>query len=737
MPQKRKASSGRKVTPQPRRKAGSRSQDVRVQRGRDGVQVIMVDKTDRVPHLPSATPHVSRSKSTRTGKNAHPAGELIPMAINYSWKYRWQLTPFAAWLIMFIIIKSSMPLAVCGLIALGGLGYATAQTERGIGKRKLLSQRERMLVCYWAAGALASALIEALSDPWIWQRATFTLTGATAYQSFLWLRSRRPTATPAGKMTKESAERLKLWARVGKYSDGVLKGSTLVSGTATEPMMGTIVFTAQLRADQHGKHAETELVWRKVEALLGLPPDTVRIKCDKTNATRIEVTMAVSKHLETNEVPWPGPELTSKGNIVLGETPSGKTVDVIRYNDKGVLHGRLNGNTGNGKTSTARVLLTARASAMTSTHCSSIPSGILLDVETFDAKGNPVAHDWSISSLVPEEVIWCLDGKRGTSMPEIANIFDWYAVTDDEWPLVLDTLNDIMLDRQLRRGKQKKSSWRPGAEEDPIITCYLAEASSIRDSLLARGQVRHYDRVVLALLRQGRALGIVMIQESQDATAPNWLGGRDARELMGKGAAIMHRPGGATGAQFSGDGAAAKVNLLKLPPAEGFAAVVANGAVLADVMRVRWCSEEASAAWAENYYARQLEGRDLAVAGEAYLKRTRGRADEEAEEQVLQEAVGDTGNEPAPRIERPALTVVPDVAAEIVDERTEEEVTATTREWLIKVVSFSKSGLTTAEIIERGGGKRGRGQTNIYDQLKRLKEAGVLTQREDGRWTKT
>jgi hypothetical protein len=720
MPQKRKGPSRRKSSSTPPRRKAGKSQ----------TQIIMMDPNGQiqhgqpVPHLPSTVPHVSRHMNKATGqkRKASWVGESPIVISKFSWKYRWYLTPFVASAVVLWSTAVYPVFTLLALVALAGFAFALAQTEIIAGKRKLMSKNERLLVCYWCGGAGVSTIVELLTGVWAWQRVIFTLATATTYPTYLWLKSRQPTNTKE-KMSKQSVENLKLWSRVGRYSEGPLNGSTIIANTAHEPTLGTLVFNAQLRADVHGESAESDIVSKKVEALLALPPKTVRIKCDTKNSTRIEVTMSVSQHLEHNVVSWPGPEMTSDNKIVLGDTPSGKIINVPRYNDKGVFHGRLTGNTGNGKTSTARVILTARANAMTTASCTSLPSGIIPADDTATSR-------WASDNACPEEVIWLLDGKRGTSMPEISNLFDWYAVTDVEWPLVLDTLDTVMIDRQLRRGKQKKSAWRPGTEEDPIITCYLAEASAVRDSLLARGLAKQYDRIVLALLRQGRALGISIWQESQDATAENWLGGRAARELMGKGAAVMHRPGGATGAQYAGDGAAAKVNLLKLPAAEGFAAVVANGEVLADVMRVRWCSEDASLAWAADYHARQLEGRDLEVAGKAYQNRTRGRdAEDDDDATELPEVVGGTGGETELPV-APVLTLVP----EPVDERTDEEVGNQTDAWLLNMLELHKKGLTVQDLVGHGKNKRGRSQSNIYGRLTALMRDGKVTQDDDGKW---
>lgn len=691
--------------------------------GRGRQQVVVVQSSDKVPHL-SATSSGADTRKKRRPSARHKQSRVATLPadlVKFTWKYRWRLTPAVATTAVFVGTAVAPGYTLAGALIAGSVAYALAQAELTFRGRKLLSKQERLLVSYWCAGAAGADLIELLTDTWAWRRVLFTLGAATSYQSYLWVAGRRSTR-PASKLSAQGKRYLSLWARVSQYSEGTLKGSSVVSGTATEPTTGTLVFTVQLRADVHGRTAETEVVWRKVETLLGLPPDTVRIKCDRDVSTRAKVTMSASKYLEHNVVPWPGPELTPDGHVLLGDDLAGAVVVVPRYDAKGVKHARITGNTGNGKTSTARVFLTACASATVSA-------------------SETTASGLANASL--EECIWLLDGKRGTSLPEVRNLFDWYAVTDDEWPGVLDAFYATLLARQLRRGEEGLSAWRPGTETDPIIRLYIAEASAVRRSLQARGLAKKYDRYVLEALQHGRALGMAVDQESQDATAENWLGGRPARELMSKGAAISHRPGGATGQQYAGDGASERMRLLKLPEQEGFAAVVVNGRSVADVMRVRWCSEDASKAWASTYVARTLAGADERAAGPAYAGRTHGRKGHDTVVgeviSVLDEAVGDTSatvqsspmsltRAPA-RVEAPSLTGL-DWTGPAGDDDTEDvedvEHLADNRDWVLKILLFNRPGLTAAELVERGDGKRGRGRSSIFAHLAWLLENDLI-----------
>jgi hypothetical protein len=714
VPKKRRGTRGRAA---PRSSAATyraaNGRTKRVGAGQTPVQVVVVDSTDRVPHLSAPAPRGDRRRKKSW------VGQLPVDASRLAWRRRWQLTPAVADALV-LVGGATAPWSTLGATSvLGGAAYGLARADGEVAGRKLLSRQERLLVTYWSAGAAGATIVELLTATWAAPRAVFVLAAATAYPTWRWVASRR-TPRRRQKLSPEAAARLALWARVGRYSEGTLKGSTVVSGTAAEPTPGTLVFTAQLRADVHGKAAESEVVWQKVEALLGLPPDTVRIRCDRDNATRVQVTMAATRHLELNTVPWPGPELDASGAVLLGDTLSGVTVVAPRYDDKGVKHGRVSGNTGNGKTTTARVICTARASARTNVGPAEVPA---VDPTT-DARY--------------EETIWLLDGKRGTSLPEVSNLFDWYAVTDGEWPLVLDAFYRVLLDRQLRRGKAKLSAWRSGQELDPILTLYVAESSAVRASLQARGLAKKYDRLVLECLQHGRALGIVVIQEAQDAVAENWLGGRRARELMSKGAAVLHRPGGATGQQFAGDGGTERMRLLRLPDAEGFAAVLVNGRPAADVMRVRWCSEEAAAAFAADYVPRALVGADAAAAGASYAHRTRGREDDVEGATDLPVAVGadDRGTDDSIITDDPTRARAPArvEAGSRPDDNDNDNDNADDADgpdavdWVYKLLMFNPAGLTVEQIVERGGGQRGRSQPNVYRCLRTLKAQERVTQ---------
>jgi hypothetical protein len=701
--------------------------------GRQQVQVVVVEGRDQVPHLTSTTPSASGPRRKKVGARNKESwvGQSPVVVSKLAWKYRWQLAPVVGWLSVFASTVHSAAQSLAVLLVVGAVAYALAHKELTFKKRKFISKQERLLVAYWCAGAAVAVVVELLTSTWDWRRATFVLTVATGWQTWRWWGGRRPTAAK-GKLSKEAARYLSLWSRVSKYSEGTLKGSTVVAGTATEPTAGTLVFTAQLRADVHGRSAESEVVWRKVEALLALPPDTVRLKCDKKDATRIQVTMSASKHLETHVVNWHAPELTPDGGVLLGDDLAGVTVVVPRYDDKGVKHARISGNTGNGKTTTARVFLTACASATVS---GTSPTDV------------PDLPDYGMPSARHEETIWLLDGKRGTSLPEVRNLFDWYAVTDDEWSDVLDAFYAVLLARQLRRGKAGQSAWRSGTEADPLLRLYIAESSAVRRSLVNRGLGKKYDRLVLECLQHGRALGVAVDQEAQDSVAENWLGGRPARELMSKGAAIMHRPGGATGQQFAADGATERMKLLKLPDAEGFAAVVLNGKPAADVMRVRWASEEATKEWAATYLPRTLEGADAAAAGPAYAKRTRGREDlsEGVSDDVEPVAADGTpvqsSDAPLParapaRVERPSDAQLdwtgPDEDAG--EPATEQEL-SNSRKWVLLTLQWNRNGLTAAELIERAEGKRGLGRSSIFGHLAWLKDNDLIGQDGDTYFT--
>lgn len=696
-PKSRSPRNARVIIKEPRAKAGTTQIVVQepelkpLRRGPNG---------ELLPHL-SRTPVKTQSTIAR----------LPEIIVNWAWKYRWQLTPLAVGaLVVYGQHSRSYTTAIALVLAvtLATFSWAWDKIPEEIFKRKWLSKRERQIASAWLGLALAASIINfgSFEMPLLWSIA---LTVALiAWPSIQWMLSRNKI-TGRQKISPKSKYYMTLWAkRVAIHSIGALQYSKILGGTAQEPMPATLTFKLQLRPGVHGAEAEGDGPQQSVETLLGLGTDTVEIKKDRDDSTRAKVTIAWGRHLEKNDLVWPGPQMTKDKKIPLGEALSGAGVLIPRQNVKGVVPMRVSGNTGNGKTSTARVICLECAFDQT-------PDG-----------------QWS-------EVLWTLDGKRGTSFPEIENVFDWYSIRDDEWPIVLDTFYDIMVQRQIRRGEQKLSMWRV-TEDDPIISMYIAESSAVVKSIKRLGpKIKDkYDDMVLECLQHGRALGMCVRQEAQDAIGDNFLGGRQARELMSKGAAIMHRPGGFTGQTFARDGANEAVRLLSLPEEPGFAAVIVNGQVAADVMRVYWLDEMRSAEMAKGYVPRHLEGEDLRVAGTRYENRhqstlgialhspTPARAPTRVDDppgashaNAMQKVQSDKATDESSAADD--VDDLDDVDPLTTREEEDDDLTLAelnrTDQWIIKVLTLHPEGLTMEDLVERGRGLRGRKQRNLYTRV--------------------
>ena len=335
-----------------------------------------------------------------------------------------------------------------------------------------------------------------------------------------------------------------------------------------------------------------------------------------------------------------------------------------------MLHGEVSGNTGSGKSSDFRLVLSALASV---------------------------------------SVLWLIDGKRGTSLPEMRRAFDWYSTDPDEWRSVIQAAYDVMDARRSRRGRAGLSYWSR-TEADPEFTLVVEESSAVT-RMVGKSEGR-YSLMVLEMIQHGRALGVRVVQGTQDSVAMNWLGGRQTRTLLNQGWVLSHAAGGNEAARLARDGANEKIDLLALPAQPGWAAVRVGGEVIAHAARLRYASEDATEAWAGGFEARTLTGDDLRAAGTAYARR----------------GLSVVGTPAA------ALAIVAEDETE--DELTETE-TSQVQQWVLKVLAMNRGGLTLAELTVKGQGTRGRKRRNLSKHLAQLKDAGQVEQVEGARWALT
>jgi hypothetical protein len=618
---------------------------------------------------PSKAPEVTPGPSAGKGMKHKPTAisQLPETLWKLAVKYRWQETPVVA--VALVFWAGSGAGFGAALTALSAALLYFSRTKGAIGGRMWLSERERQTAALWLALASAWQLFVLLPIPARPGLADLAiLVAMVALPSVQWWGSRRPPRPK--RISAKSTERLARWSLKVAVKDGTLKGSRIDRATVREPAPEVLSFEVELREDVHNADAANETSRKAIESGLGLPADCATVSAMRNKSSRISVVIAPARNLETKIVTWPLADqlISPEGILPISRTDNQETIAIQKWGKDGIKHGRGCGNSGTGKSGVLR--------------CLALP-GVEARIE----------------------VAWLIDGKRGTSVPEIADIFDWYSVDDREWLSVLLTLEAIVKDRQKRRGKERKSAWKTGTEADPNIALYVEECGEVAKVVGKRGA-----KAMLTILQQGRALGVSVYQTGQDPMADFIIGGRPARDLLAMGFEILGKPGGKLTrnlAQDSND-STTKVNLLALPAGEGlegFVAVLQGGKVLATKSRVAFFDDETARARADLIVERGLRtlaGADLIAGGAAYAKRNAETYEPLVYTEELAEELGDED------------------ACEAA--QTEEEISAV-QSWILKVLSVNKAGLTLGELAEKGSGQRGRSRRNISINLGTLKAA--------------
>jgi len=626
---------------------------------------------------PSATPKAPSTPAGPSVQVAHASkhqptlfGKIPEILVRAAIRYRWQEAPFVG--VALVFWAASGPGFGAALTAALAVALYAARTKGTIGGRMYLSERERQVAALWLGTASVWQVLALLPLPTGPGLELAALVAIQAYPSVQWWSCRRPKR--ARKLSAASTERIALWSLKVAVKDGSLRGSSIDRSTVVEPMPEVLSFEVELREDVHNADAANETARKSIETGLGLPADCVQVSVIRSKSSRIKVVLAPSRELEVSTVGWPlaEPPISATGDVPLARTDDGRIIVIRKWGKDGVKHGRGCGNTGTGKSGVIR--------------CLALP-GIEAGVE----------------------VGWMIDGKRGTSVPEIADVFDWYSIDDREWLEVILTLEAIVIDRQKRRGKLRLSSWNTGTEEDPNIVLYVEECGEVAKIVGKRGA-----KAMLTILQQGRALGVSVYQTGQDPMADFIVGGRPARDLLASGFEILGKPGGKLTQRLGQDSndSTTKVNLLALPSGEGlegFVAVLQGGQVLASKSRVAYFDDELARERAAGIVAaglRSLTGADLQAAGAAYARRNAEEYDPLVYTPTVAEQLGDEDAD-AP-------------------EQTEEEAGGV-QAWLLKLLSINRAGLTLSELTEKGAGQRGRSRRNISINLGALKTAGDVS----------
>jgi IclR helix-turn-helix domain len=551
---------------------------------------------ERSPAAGVMSPHpISSSAGLPTSarkKQSITSAALVRALGRGVWRRRWELTPVAAAAGVAAGSATDPGAAALACAVLGGCAHGAAHylPERVAG-RVWLSAKERTMIASWAAGATVWSA--AASAGWVVAPSPagiLALGALTGAQSVSWMTSRkvRKQAPQAGPVMSEQAAALIAawpWTVALKAPDPLL-GSFIDPTSMSEPAPGAYAFQVELRTDVHAETATGNEIRCYLERALRLPVGTVRTQIDRDDCARLLVTMTPARHLETADAAWPGPVLTDEGQMPVALTPAGQQIGIELHNTSGIRHLTLIGSSGSGKSVAAAALM--------------LPG-----------------------PLAGREVIFFVDGKRGTSSPRTARALDMVAVTEDQWAAAVRIVHRIMTDRQVRYGRAGIDEYNALTSPDPIITLWIDEATGVRNSL-----EEPLIKLVLAMLREGRSLGIRVVQCVQRPQFDSYVGGIAARELMmgSAGATVALKPGGSSAGNLTLDGTSETIDLAGLPDGGGWCAILQSSKVLAPAARMFHATADAVSEALKGFTARSLSGFDLAAAGQEYTTRLTGAA---------------------------------------------------------------------------------------------------------------
>jgi hypothetical protein len=500
-----------------------------------------------------------------------------------AWRHRWRLAP------IYLAGTAAAGAAAAPVWTIGGLSVSAAAMEAAAragvtapGGRKLMSKRERRIAAAGLAGAAAWTGTTTIPGLPLWLDAAL-LAAATGWQSSQWWTSRRrrpeeAEPEPVSHLSPLAAALLDGWASEVQVGTGprALRGSWPVEDSVTEPAPGAVVMRVQLAHGVHARQAVSAATRQAVEALYGLPEDTVRLETVRDDSTQLQVVFTPSRHLErAGGLDWPGPVLNPDGTMPLAERPDGGEVAIPLFTESRVRHGFISGTSGAGKSvSSVSVML----------------PGVKARIE----------------------VVLLVDGKRGTSTPYLRPAVCKYARLDFQWPILIEMAYRIMKDRELRRGAAGLHEWNTAHETDPIITLLIDDTTAVNRVIKGK-----HVEMICELLEHGQAVGVRVIQITQSPAAEDIIGGVKARNLMtSAGWAICHRAGGSGASRLTLDSTRVDVDLRGLP--NGQAAITVEGQLAGYPAQVRNATKDLVLQALATIQPRHLDGADLAAAGSDY-----------------------------------------------------------------------------------------------------------------------
>jgi DNA-binding transcriptional ArsR family regulator len=415
-----------------------------------------------------------------------------------------------------------------------------------------------------------------------------------------------------------------------------------------------------------------------LERALHMGVGTAKVTTVRDNAGQVELVLTPSRQLEKVSKTWPGPRLYDDGRAPVAIAPSGRDVCIRLFDDNGVRHLMLIGSSNSGKSNAYNVVLL------------------------------PLV-------LSGRSVVFYVDGKRGTSSPELARVMDLAALNDLAWRRAIRMVHRILVAREERYGRMGLSGFDVNGE-DPVIELVLDEGTTV-----LKGITSSDERLIEEVSERGRALGVSLKLAVQNAEADQVPGGMNVKtNVMGaNGNVIGLRPGTSSGATMTLSATSQEVDLRSLPEGGGWGAILSGGVVAAERARLFWIAgRDALASHLDGFAPRGLHGADLAAAdapdeyedGEAglYSSRFTGAAWLEDMQQARSGA-------PAPAA--PKLTVVKD------RDQTRSTAAARTGHDVAAMAGEAAAGLLaiTAAKVEQGAQSR----QDVVDALRHAGPGGA------------
>jgi hypothetical protein len=293
--------------------------------------------------------------------------------------------------------------------------------------------------------------------------------------------------------------------------------------TAIVEVPGSHVRQIPLSVLRDGLEAMADAAGQDHPSLGPLQPGAVEITT--TGVSRIQVTVSWSRHLATSALPYTPPSDLAPGMVWLGRTEDRQDIAVPAWTrgvdgKVSVHHMKVIGATGSGKSFTTRTLL--------------------------------------YGGLAPAtELVIPLDGK-GDSLDELAALVPGGRVARDAdaWQAGIELWGAILLSRKRRQGTP--DAWDGARPGDPLVTLVVDEAAAVRLGLAPL----HHGIVELGG-RQGRSLGMRVIQASQVPLVDEWVGGGAWRAQVS--ISLLHTLRDETHARIAAQGLDQVLDLTRMP----------------------------------------------------------------------------------------------------------------------------------------------------------------------------